>query len=110
MEEIHNQEQEERKLYERARKRIHFKIHMSIYILTNVFFWLLWGLLFRNSQETIFLKLVLSITLFWAIFIIAHYLIVYKWNKSYIEKELTVLRKKQQKQEKELAKLKNNNQ
>lgn len=52
-----------------------------------------------------FFRLTLALTLFWGIFVFAHYLIVYKWNKSYIEKEIKRLKKQQAKQEEELKSL-----
>jgi uncharacterized membrane protein len=37
--------------------------------------------------------------LFWLLFIIAHYLFAFKWNKSIVEKEIKRLEKKEKKLE-----------
>ena len=52
------------------------------------------------------LNIFLFITLVWGIFVIAHYLFVYKWNKSYVEKEIVSLKKEQEKKQKQLEQLK----
>lgn len=92
----------------RAKKHIHFKIHICIYLLVAAFFWLLWFFLFKGKatgEDSIFLKLTLAITLFWGLFVIFHYLFAYKWNKSYLEKEVRSLQKKEKKLKKQLAEL-----
>lgn len=92
----------------RAKKHIHFKIHICIYLLVVAFFWLLWFFLFKGKamgEDSIFLKLTLAITLFWGLFIIFHYLFAYKWNKSYLEKEVLRLQKKEKTLKKQLAEL-----
>lgn len=103
---------EQKKMYNRAKRRVSFKIHFAIYLLTIAFFWLLWGFLFKdslnNGETSIFFRLTLAITFFWAIFIIAHYLIAYKWNKSFVEKEIKRLEKQQAKQRAQLEELKQN--
>lgn len=92
----------------RARKHVQFKIHLCIYILVVAFFWLLWFFLFKNtdgSARDMFFKLSWAITLFWLLFIIGHYLFAYKWNRSYLEKEVGKLQKKEKKLKKQLAEL-----
>ena len=92
----------------RARKHVQFKIHLCIYILVISFFWLLWFFLFKNtdgSARDMFFKLSWAITLFWLLFIISHYLFAYKWNRSYLEKEVSRMRKNEQKLKKQLEEL-----
>lgn len=91
--------EEQKKIYKRARRRVSFKMHFAIYLLVNAFFWLLWFFLFKDSvnegETSVFFRFSLAITLFWGIFIIAHYLIAYTWNKSFVEKEIKRLEKEQ---------------
>ncbi|MDD4581536.1 MAG: 2TM domain-containing protein [Bacteroidales bacterium] len=101
--------EEEKKMYNKAKRRVSFKVHFTIYFLCIALFWLLWVFLFKDSvnegETSVFFRLTLALTLFWGIFVFAHYLIVYKWNKSYIEKEIKRLKKQQAKQEEELKRL-----
>lgn len=106
--------EEEKKMYDKAKKRVSFKVHFMIYILCIALFWLLWVFLFKDSvnegETSVFFRLTLAMTLFWGIFVFTHYLIVYKWNKTYIEKEIKRLKKQQAKQLEELQKLKEDQQ
>lgn len=90
-------EEEEKQIYSRARKRISFKIHLTIYILVVTFFWLLWYFLFKGGEDITFFKFTLAVTLLWFVFIISHYLIVYKLNVSLLEKEVKRLKKRNEK-------------
>ncbi len=90
-------EEEEKQIYSRARKRVSFKIHLTIYILIVIFFWLLWYFLFKGREDTTFFKFTLAVTLFWFVFILSHYLIVYKLNTSLLEKEVKRLKKQNEK-------------
>ncbi len=89
--------EEEKKIYKRAKKRASFRIHLSIYLLVTIFFWLIWYFLFSKKEDNTFLLLTLAITLCWLLFIIAHYLFAYTWNKSFVEKEIKRLEKKKKK-------------
>ncbi|MDY0015410.1 MAG: 2TM domain-containing protein [Bacteroidales bacterium] len=101
--------EEQKKMYRRAKRRVSFKIHFAIYLLVIAFFWLLWGFLFKDSvnegETSVFFRLTLAITFFWGIFIITHYLIAYKWNKSFVEKEIKRLEKQKAKQQAKLQEL-----
>ena len=103
-------EQEERAIAKKAQKRVGFKIHFIIYILANLLIWIFWFFIFSKlndlGQRQMALNIFLFITLVWGIFVIAHYLFVYKWNKSYVEKEIVRLKKEQEKRQKELEELK----
>lgn len=101
---------EEEKLYKTARKRVGFKKHLVIYLLVNLFVWVVWFFVFRvtgegETQPDRFLQAILFLTIAWGIALVAHYLIVYKWNKSLIEKEVQRLKKEQEKLKKELESL-----
>jgi cell division protein FtsL len=103
-------EQEEKVLAKKAQKRVSFKIHIIIYILANLLIWLLWFFIFSKmndlEQRKLALNIFLFITLVWVIFVVAHYLFVYKWDKTYVEKEIDSLKKEQEKKQKELEQLK----
>lgn len=103
-------EQEEKILTKKAQKRVSFKIHIIIYILANLLIWLLWFFIFSKmtdlDQRGLALNIFLFITLVWGIFVIAHYLFVYKWDKTYVEKEIDNLKKEREKKQKKLEQLK----
>ena len=90
-------QQEEKSLYSKARKRVQFKIHLMIYILTNSILWLFYSFVFRPIEEGTIkdasFRFVLFVSLTWGIVLIAHYLIVYKWGKSYVDKEFNRLKR-----------------
>ena len=85
--------EEEAKLAKMAARRTSFKIHLAIFILSNAFLWVVWYFLFKDSEDITFLKAILFLLIVWLLAIILHYMIVYKWTKSYKEKELTSLKK-----------------
>ena len=98
--------EEEAKLARMAARRTSFKIHLAIFILANAFLWVVWYFLFKDSGEVTFLKAILFLLIVWLLAIILHYMIVYKWTKSYKEKELTSLKKIRQQQLLEIENLK----
>ena len=103
-------EQEEQTLRKKAQKRVNFKIHFTVFILANLLIWLFWFFIFSNMDDGVFrqatLNTLLFVSLVWTICIFAHYLLIYKWNKSYVEKEIVRLKKEQEKKEKELEEIK----
>ncbi|MBQ3734391.1 MAG: 2TM domain-containing protein [Bacteroidales bacterium] len=98
--------EEEAKLEKMASRRTGFKKHLAIFILVNAFLWVVWSFLFRDSEEKTFLMAILFVLIVWALVIILHYLMVYKWTKSYKEKELNSLKKMRLKQLQEMEDLK----
>ncbi|MDR2979741.1 MAG: 2TM domain-containing protein [Bacteroidales bacterium] len=103
---MNNNDYSEEKLVKRASKRAGFKIHTGIFILVNLFFWVIWYFVFRGSDAgKPVLNAVLFLSIAWLIAIIGHYFIVYKWNKSLLDKELTELKKEIERKEKEVNKL-----
>ena len=98
--------EEEAKLEKMAGRRTSFKKHLAIFILLNAFLWVVWYFLFKESQENTFLMAILFVLIVWLLAIIMHYLIVYKWTKSYKDKELTSLKKIRLKQLQEIENLK----
>ncbi len=98
--------EEEAKLAKMAARRTSFKIHLAIFILSNAFLWVVWYFLFKDSGEITFLKAILFLLIVWLLAIILHYMIVYKWTKSYKEKELTSLKKMRLMQLREIENLK----
>jgi len=95
-------EQEEKALLRKAKKRVQFKVHLMIFILTNLLLWLLFGFgskLFGvdfNVENPAF-QFALFISLTWGVLVFSHYLLIYKWGKSYVEKELNALKKEYKK-------------
>jgi hypothetical protein len=88
-------EQEEKALYGKAKKRVQFKVHLMVFILTNAILWLFYYFVFNNIEAVrqFALQFVLFISLTWGIVVIAHYLVVYKWGKTFVEKEFDKLKK-----------------
>lgn len=98
--------EEAAKLAKMAARRTSFKIHLAIFILTNAFLWVVWYFLFKGKEDATFLKAILFLLIVWLLAIILHYMIVYKWTKSYKEKELTSLKKLRLRQLQEIENLK----
>ena len=98
--------EEEAKLERMASRRTGFKKHFAIFFLVNAFLWVVWYFLFRDSAESTFLMAILFVFLVWFLGIALHYMIVYKWTKSYKEKELTSLKKMRRRQLQERESLK----
>jgi Kef-type K+ transport system membrane component KefB len=99
--------QEEKKIAKKAKKRVQFKVHLMFFILINLALWLLFSFvykLFKDEVKDVVFQFILFITLTWGICIIAHYLIVYKWNKTLVEKEIKHLKKEQERKRKEFLK------
>ena len=93
-------EENQAQLEKRAKKKVHFRIHLFIYLIVIAFFWLLWFFLFKPNQtgeSSVFLKLCWAITLFWALIVFAHYMFAIRWNRSAIEKEVERLKKREKK-------------
>ncbi|MDR0604166.1 MAG: 2TM domain-containing protein [Bacteroidales bacterium] len=94
---------EETEIVKKAKKRVGFKIHIIIYILACILIWLCWVFIFHGSNlNKPAFNAILFITLAWGICIIFHYLIVYKWDKTYLEKEVKRLKKQQEKQQQQI--------
>lgn len=98
--------EEEAKLAKMAARRTGFKKHLAIFILLNAFLWVVWSFLFRDSEDKTFLMAILFVLIVWLLVLILHYLMVYKWTKSYKDKELNSLKKMRLKQLQEIEELK----
>lgn len=98
--------EEEAKLAKMAARRSSFKIHLAIFVLANAFLWVVWFFLFQGKEDTTFLMAILFVLIVWLLAVILHYMIVYKWTKSYKEKELSSLKKLRQQQLLEIERLK----
>ncbi len=73
-------------IYRKAKKRVAFKTHLTIYILTNILLWLLWVFVSYGKDDFILPWAVLP-TIGWGVAVIFHYLYAFKWNASLIDKE-----------------------
>jgi len=98
--------EEERKLEKMAARRTSFKIHFAIFLIANLFLWVVWFFLFKGKEDTTFLKAILFVFIVWLLGVVLHYMIVYKWTKSYKEKELSSLKKRHMEHVREIENLK----
>lgn len=99
--------EEEQKLIRKARIRASFKIHALLFILVNALFWVIWYFVFRNTEaDQLFFKSILFVTIAWFIILVGHYIFVYKFNSTLVEKELAKLKKQIEKDKKEIERLK----
>ncbi len=98
--------EEERKLEKMAARRTSFKIHFAIFLIANAFLWVVWFFLFKGKEDATFLKAILFVLIVWLLAVDLHYMIVYKWTKTYKEKELSSLKKRHMEHLRESANLK----
>lgn len=105
--EIAAEQENEQKLYSKARNRAAFRIHLMIFILVNALFWVIWYFVFRGTEANdIFFKSVLFVTIAWLIILIGHNVFLRIFNSTIVEKELKKLKKQIENNEKELQRLK----
>ena len=100
--------EDEKKLYKKASQRATFKIHTAIFLLINLFFWVVWFFIFRGGDDPTAHKAtsaILFVSIAWIIILTAHYLFVFKWNRSLVEKELIKLKKENKRKEEELERM-----
>ncbi len=103
--------EEENKMRNVATARVKFKVHLSIFVIVNLILWVLFFTLFSavvtdpNIYNAI-LKVFICVTVVWLLLVIGHYCIAYKWNKTFVEKELKKLKKQRAKQLAQIEKLK----
>ncbi len=93
--EIDNEKRD--KLRERARSLVYFKNHLIIFILANIFIWIVWFFWYYIINKEIKLWAAFP-TLIWFIIIIFHYLWVYKWTATQFEKKYNKLVKQMTKE------------
>ena len=105
--EIAAEQENEKKLYNKARNRAAFRIHLMIFILVNALFWVIWYFVFRGTEaNNVFFKAVLFVTIAWLIILIGHNVFVRMFNSTIVEKELKKIKKQIEDNEKELQRLK----
>jgi len=79
--------EKEKELWKLAKKRVNFKRHLAIYLVMNVFFWLLWFFTDANS-ESAGIPWPLFTTLGWGIAIVFGFLNAYVLTgRGAVEKE-----------------------
>ena len=101
------EQENEKKLYNKARSRAAFRIHLMIFILVNALFWVIWYFVFRGTEANdVFFKAVLFVTIAWLIILIGHNVFVRMFNSTIVEKELKKIKKQIENNEKELQRLK----
>ena len=105
--EIAAEQENEKKLYSKARNRASFRIHLMIFILVNALFWVIWYFVFRGTEANdVFFKAVLFVTIAWLIILIGHNVFVRIFDSTIVEKELKKIKKQIEENEKELQRLK----
>jgi uncharacterized protein YacL len=101
-----NSEMVDKKLYKKATRRAAFKIHLAIYVLVNLIFWLIWFFIIKSEPldptSIKILKTLIFFTIVWLLLLVGHYLAVYRWNKTLVEKELNKLLKENKANEEKL--------
>jgi hypothetical protein len=91
MKTLQNQEKGLDLLYNKAKKRVGFKVHFVVYILILAFLWVVWFFIFKKSEGTLFMESILFLSISWTIVLVGHYFYAYKWNSSLVEKEIRIL-------------------
>lgn len=105
--EIAAEQENEKKLYSKARNRAAFRIHLMIFILVNALFWVIWYFVFRGTEANdVFFKAVLFVTIAWLIILIGHNVFVRIFDSTIVERELKKIKKQIEENEKELQRLK----
>ncbi len=105
--EIAAEQENEKKLYNKARNRAAFRIHLLIFILVNALFWVIYFFVFKGTEANdVFFKAVLFVTIAWLIILIGHNVFVRVFNSTIVEKELKKIKKQIEENEKELQRLK----
>jgi uncharacterized protein YqhQ len=106
--------EEENQMKSVAVGRVSFKIHLTVFVVVNLVLWCLWFTIFNAivTNETIadaILKTSVCITVVWFLIVLVHYLIVYRWNSTLVEKEVRRMKKARKKALKEIEEMKKNN-
>lgn len=100
-------QENEQKMYSKARNKAAFRIHLMIFILANALFWVIWYFVFRGTEANdVFFKAVLFVTIAWLIILIGHNVFVRIFNSTFVEKELKKIKRQIEENEKELQRLK----
>ena len=83
-------------LWEMAKERAKFKVHLFTYLLVNLFLWILWFVSTKMFFSTFAYWPVYPMA-GWGIGLMFHYLRVYHWTQNIAQKEYDKLIKKQNK-------------
>ena len=103
--------EEEKQMRSVAVGRVSFKIHLTVFVVVNLVLWCLWFTIFNaivtneNIADAI-LKTSVCITVVWLLIVLLHYLIVYRWNSTLVEKELRRMKKARKKVLEEIEEMK----
>jgi fatty acid desaturase len=76
-----------------AKKRVGFKKHLTVFILVNLLFWVVFYFIFKGKEGQTFFHTILFVLITWTIIIIGHYFYAIKWNKKMLEKEIESIMK-----------------
>lgn len=99
----------DKETYKKASKRVGFKIHLTVFVIVSLMLWLIWFFVFKRDApdaDVTFLKAILFVDCFWILILISHYLIVFIWNKTLIEKEIKKIELENEVLKKKMAQLK----
>ncbi len=107
--------EEEKQMRSVAVGRVSFKIHLTVFVIVNLVLWCLWFTIFNAivTNETIadaILKTSVCITVVWFLILLVHYMIVYRWNSTLVEKEFRRMKKARKKVLKEIEEMKKSSQ
>lgn len=87
-------------ILKKAKARVNFKIHLVVYLLSNILFWLFWIFLGGGGE----LPWPIFPSGVWGIIVIFHYLMVFYWNQKLVDKEYERLVEKEIKHNSEKSK------
>lgn len=97
----------DKKVYKQASKRVTFKFHVAIFILSVSLLWVVYAFVFKENEQ--FFKVALFISLIWTIIVCFHYLFVYRLDHSLLDKEIKKVQREIAEKEKKLEQLHHDN-
>ncbi|HOT88929.1 MAG TPA: 2TM domain-containing protein, partial [Bacteroidales bacterium] len=86
-------------LWKKANERAGFKMHLIVYIIAILFMWILWAFIGYVNDISDNHKWPLYPMLAWALILVLHYFIVFRWKNKLTQIEYNKLQKKSEKKE-----------
>ena len=86
-------------LWKKANERAGFKMHLIVYIIAILFMWILWAFIGYVNDISDNHKWPLYPMLAWALILVLHYFIVFRWKNKLTQIEYNKLQKKLDKKE-----------
>jgi hypothetical protein len=101
---MENNEVKDKELWEDARERASFKVHLITYILVNIFLWIIWAFVkyvIKSEHVDQDTNSIIPWPLYplagWGIGLIFHYMKVFHWKHKWTQKEYEKLVKQKEK-------------